>query len=255
MISRRNSLQIFGLLISILLTGVGVYGILLQFRTGTIVGDELIRQILLLGEGAFAIIGSLFLMLFFRNTPSPGVLFFILAVQATAFGALRPLSAALFSLNYSYQIPAAITRAYYFGRFLSILALFISGLFAAGLALQRRTIMFGSAFFMALTLAAVLPVDISEYTPQLLFSIGARSSMFLGYGVIAVLSTANYLIAALHQGNRNYYLVACGVFFMIIGKEFVYRSIAPEAAAIGLLCMIVGAYLFGSRTHTIYLWL
>lgn len=64
MISRRNSLQIFGLLISILLTGVGVYGILLQFRTGTTVGDELIRQILLLGEGAFAIIGSLFLMLF-----------------------------------------------------------------------------------------------------------------------------------------------------------------------------------------------
>lgn len=78
MISRRNSLQIFGLLISILLTGVGVYGILLQFRTGTTVGDELIRQILLLGEGAFAIIGSLFLMLFFRNTPSPGVLFLFL---------------------------------------------------------------------------------------------------------------------------------------------------------------------------------
>ncbi len=253
--SSRNSIQFAGLAAAIILTGVGIFGIFLQLEEGLISGSSLVFHLLLTSEGLFAVSASLFLMLFFRSTPSPEVYFFILAIQACSFGALRPLIDALVSTGSSYVLPALLTRAFYFGRFLFILSLFFSGLFAAGLALQRRAIMLSTTFFISFIFAAILPVDISSYTGLLLFSVGANESMFIGYFILSLLSVGNFLIAALHQGNRSHYLIALGVLLAIAGKQLIFLSMTPVQIAAGLLCIGTGAYFFGSRTHRIYLWL
>ena len=251
----RNSLQFAGLAAAFILTAAGVSAAVIHAGGGGLSGAELVHQLLLAGEGLFAVSVSLFLMLFFRNTPSPEVYFFILAVQAFSFGALRPVIDLLVSSGNSYMLPAMLTRAFYFGRFIAILSIFISGLFAAGLALQRRALMLGMTFFVSVVFAAVLPVDISVYSRLFLFSIGAGGSMFTGYAALSLLSVANFLIAALYQGNRSYYVVALGVFLVIAGDQLIFLSPGPWRAAAGFALAGAGAYLFGSRTHRIYLWL
>ncbi len=253
--SSRNSIQIAGMAAALLLTGSGFFGVFLQLEAGLASGSSLLFQLLLASEGLFAVSASLFLMLFFRSTPSPEVYFFILAIQACSFGALRPLIDALISTGSSYMLPALLTRAFYFGRFLFIISLFFSGLFAAGLALQRRAIMLSTTFFVSFIFAAIIPVDISSYTRLLLFSVGAKESMFIGYFILSVLSVGNFLIAALHQGNRSHYLIALGVLLAIAGKQLIFLSGEPVQITAGLICLGAGTYFFGSRTHRIYLWL
>jgi hypothetical protein len=98
-------------------------------------------------------------------------------------------------------------------------------------------------------------VDISTYTNRLLFSVGAKESMFIGYFILSILSVGNFLIAALHQGNVSHYLIALGVLLAIAGKQLIFLSTSPLQIGAGLICSAAGAYLFGSRTHRIYLWL
>jgi hypothetical protein len=88
--SSRNSIQLAGLATALIITGVGLFGVFMQLEGGLISGRDLVFQLLLTSEGLFAVSVSLFLMLFFRSTPSPEVYFFILAIQACSFGALRP---------------------------------------------------------------------------------------------------------------------------------------------------------------------
>jgi hypothetical protein len=255
-----NTIQILGFAASLLLIATGIYGIVLYGgqtapSTEPLSTELLLHMILMVGGAVFAAIASIFLMFSFRNTPSPEVFFFIIAVQGAASGAVRPLISALINGGYAYSVPAFLTRLFHFGRFVSMLSVFISGLFAAGLALQRRKIMLSSIFFISFVLAAILPVDISRVTSSLLYSTGSELSMFLGFIIILLLSTGNYLIAALYQEDRNHYVVALGIFLLMCGNELLYRSSNTIVAGTGLLLMCGGAYFFGSSTHKIYLWL
>lgn len=248
----RSGIQIGGFFVALLLLAAGAQG------AWMLESCDLYQQAYtfsLLGPGAFAVLASLILILFFRKTPNPEAFFFIIAVQALAFQSLRPLIAASIEKGYTFLLPSYLTKLVYFGRFLTSLSLFVSGLFASGMTLQRRAIMLSTIFFVSFILAAVMPVDISSFSQRMLYSVGAETSILLGTIILALLSVANYIIAALHQDNRKNYIIALGLLLFITGTGLLVYALHPGIIAAALCSLSLGAYLFGSRTHRIYLWL
>lgn len=246
-------MQFIGLLLALGATLSGSYGVLLFHDS---IGQLLTFQTLsLLALGAVVSIISLMLMLFFRKTPNPEVSFYVLGMQALALHSLRPLIYALVQRGTVWTITATLSRVVHFGNLLFLLALFISGLFASGLTLQRRTIMLSTSLFIAFTLSALLPIDISALTRRMLFRSGLDRGILIGSIILSVLGVVNYFMASVQQENRRHIALGVGLFFTLLGGYLVFYLPIPFSPVAGTILIILGSYIFGSRAHQIYLWL
>ena len=98
---------------------------------------------------------------------------------------LQPESSLIEVMDFSPAYGALVTRAVYFGRFLGTLVVLVSGLFFLGAEYQRMEIYLGVAFLLAISLAAAVPVDITEIDSPGLFSLGIGAG-FAWSGIIAV---------------------------------------------------------------------
>ncbi len=249
----RSVIQVSGLLLSICATLVGAWSLYEAFPHSKEILN--LQTISLVALGVILTIVSLMLMLSFRNTPNPEVTFYVLGMQALAFHALRPTILALVNKGTVWTITATLTRFIHFGNMLFVLSLFVSGLFAAGLALQRRTILLTTSFFIAFILSALIPIDISQFSQRMLFRSGLDTGILIGSVIISLLAVVNFIMASIQQEEKKHLTLGAGVLLSLTGGFFIFYLPFTYASPVGILLIIIGSYLFGSRTHQIYLWL
>ncbi len=209
---------------------------------------------ILLAQSAFVAFAVIVLFLFFRKTHSPEVFFFLFgllgfAVQTSRFY-MAPAS--LFTLSAYSLIP--FTRLVYFGRLLTGLSFFASGLFASGFMSQRRNFYLSIIFLISFIISVTLPVDFTGTEGPLLFTTGEKTGFALAYYAINLFAVLNFVLAAYKHSELTYWYVSVAILLVIGGIELSFYFPYGVIASTGLLLTIGGTALFANRMHEIYLW-
>jgi hypothetical protein len=155
-------------------------------------------------------------------------------------------------LNESWAL--SITRIAWFARFLSISALLNVGLFTGDLPFQRSGITFGVGALVALAVAALLPLDITQPTGNLLYRVGSEKSLSLVCVSLELLSVMSLLGTALENENRRYLLLV-GAFFLIVVALDMLFFVSRPLVIIGFAALVVGTVFFSREVRKIYQWI
>ncbi|MDY7028868.1 MAG: hypothetical protein SVR04_11275 [Spirochaetota bacterium] len=194
------------------------------------------------------------LYLFFRKTPSAEVFFFHFALLGFALSSLRilalPLSLQLTSL-FSLQ---PFSKLIMFGRFFTILCLFLSGLFSTGLTFQKQGGYLLIVFVIALIISTLMPLDCTTFHPALVCRLGQDTGFSIAYYLISAFAVLNYVYASSLHSSRDYTFNALALLLVIAGMEICYHWAHLPAGIAGALLIAGGAVIFAQRTHAIYQW-
>ena len=194
------------------------------------------------------------LYLFFRKTPSAEVFFFQFALLGFAVSSLRvlaiPLALQLTSL-FSIQ---PLSKIVLFGRFFTVLCLFLSGLFSTGLTFHKQGGYLLIVFVIALIISTLLPLDWTRFSPPLICRLGEDTGFSLAYYLIAVFALTNYLYSASLHSSRDYTYNAIGLLLVFMGMEISFYWAQLPVGIVGGILIIGGTIVFAQRTHAIYQW-
>jgi hypothetical protein len=262
---RNNTIRV-GLGLSLLLF-IGFFGALLDTYLSHPSGIGLLEavrgrsdhfQLLSLIDLLFLLIfsfgGGLLLQTFFRKTVSSEMFFFIFFVISVSFEGARVAQLVIAAQTAPAYFEILVTRAVYFSRFFGVFCLFTAGLYATGIDYQRFEIVLGISLLLAFTLAFSIPVSSETPLTTMLNRIGSRSQLLVVFFAIEVFSVLNFLLASFLKRNRDYIWMALGLLLVIVGKDLLFFVVSPVPDAAAALLLIGGTFLFGHRTHIVYLW-
>jgi hypothetical protein len=209
------------------------------------------------GAGLCALYAALVLGLIlysFRKTVSAEIYFFSYWVLSLGFEILRLVvfSLAADDIAATWQILA--TKALLFSRYSGQLALFASGLYAAGLRNEKLGTVTALVLAPAFALAATMPINTGSFAPTL--------ELFPGYGdlneaffvFLAVATVLNFLYASRVSGEKSYRVVAAGALLFLVGQRLLVTQWNPFMMVLGFSLLAGGSWLFVSRLHSYYLW-
>ena len=190
----------------------------------------------------------------FKKTVSPEIFFFSLAVLTLSFTSLRSLLL-LEELNqYSVNLPEAITRIVYFGKIITALFLFTSGLFSTGISLQNQESLLLLTLLIAFVLASALPINVFETNILLLKGSASQYGINMVFTVLQICAVLNFIMGAVKNNDSDYLYLALGVVLTTVGSEILFRLIPDWISIAGFLFLISGTAIFGYKIHKIYLW-
>ncbi|MCK4542786.1 MAG: hypothetical protein KAU17_11185 [Spirochaetales bacterium] len=214
---------------------------------------EYLRNILVLFFQLFStILVSFLLHGFFKKTVSFEIFFFLLFMLSLSFESLRAFQLYLFLHNSpAYSI---VTRAVYAARFFGTFMIFFSGLFASGFQYQRIDVIAGLALLVTFIFSTAIPVDTSVLEADLLYRLGSSRQIIMVFIILQGFAVLNFFFAGILKGDKEYFLLALGLFLTLLGKEIVLAFPASPLLVLGFVLFLSGAALFGYRTHEIYLW-
>ena len=203
---------------------------------------------------AFPLLAELVLRRRFGRSPSPEIFFlrvFLLTLPLQVSRLIVP--PVLDGL-----LPAAVglmaARIAWFGRFMGLAALLNVGLFSTDIPFRRSGPVLGMSVLASMAVAAMLPLDVTQPTGNLLYRSGAEIPLALvcvSMEFLAVLSLGG---VALTQKNRRYSLLAGAMIPVVVGTDmasFLTRPLLVPGAAL----MVVGVLLFARETRKIYQWI
>lgn len=211
--------------------------------------------IILLLEAALSAALILSLFIFFRKTHSPEVFFFLFGLLGLTLQSARFLMVPLSLVSLSSYSLIPITRLVYFGRLLTVLSFFASGLFATGFTSPRRNFYLSIMLLVSFIIAATLPVDFTSVESPLLFAIGEETGFNLAYYSLAVFTVLNFILAAYQHSESIYWYAAGAILMVFLGVELLFLFPYGLYAFGGLALVTAGTLLFANRTHEIYLWI
>lgn len=197
---------------------------------------------------------SIFILKVFRKTVSAEIFFFCLWVGTVAFEALRLVGLASAILDTSYIFISFLAKLYMGAKFLGLVMIFISGLYAAGMRSEKHFALVAGGLGVSVLFASILPVNTGIFGMNLLYRIG-YSRMFEGFSLAVILITVmNYLIAAKLRSDRAYFMIALGIAGITISYFLLSLDMAPAVSLLSILTMASGSLLYVIRLHSFYLW-
>lgn len=209
---------------------------------------------IILLKNIIVITGGLIFQNLFKKVASPEVFFFSLAILALSFTSLRSLFLVDGFLGYPVYLSEAISRFVYFGKIITILSLFTSGLFSTGISFQKQQYFFLLIVIISFVLSSVIPIDLFKTDIILLKGTGAEYGMNFIFITLQVFAVLNYLVGAIKNNNHDYLFLALAVGLIVTGNEILFRLIPGGISYLALLSIISGTTLFGYKIHKIYQW-
>ncbi len=209
---------------------------------------------LILIKNIIVIAGGLIFQNLFKKIASPEIFFFSLAILALSFTSLRSLFLIDSFLGYPVYLSEAISKSVYFGKIITILCLFASGLFSTGISFQKQQYFFLLIVLISFALSSVLPIDLFQTDIILLKGTGAEYGMNFIFIILQIFAVLNYLVGALNNNNHDYLFLALAVGFVVTGNEILFGLIPDRISYLALLSIISGITLFGYKIHKIYQW-
>ncbi len=249
------SLIFFTILMMLLSSGVLLYS-RFSYPWGTrLSGSLLTAFIIILTE---ILLSFFFIFLFksiFTKTSSPEVFFIIVALSGISCEAFRTVVYLTHFVNKLYLFYAFIPRLVYFGKLVTALALFISGLFSTGFPLQKQNTFLGLIFLFAFLLSTTVPIDFSVKEALLL---PGTTSPYIMQNILYsfyILAFANYVTGALIRKNHNFALAGIGLAFLAAGIELIFPLNAGTETFLGFGLFISGTSFSAYEINKIYNWM
>ncbi len=204
------------------------------------------------------LVSFFFIMVFkslFKQTSSPEVFFIILALAGVSFGAFRAVVYLTLIFSKIYILYTILPRLVYFGKLLSALALFVSGLFSTGFRLQKQSTFLGLIVIFALLLSTTVPIDFSISSNILLPGNGSPYIMQKIVYSLYILALLNYLAGAYTNRNRDFIIAGIGLGMFTAGLEFIFPFHAGIQLFTGFTLFISGLTLTAYKINKIYNWI
>lgn len=190
----------------------------------------------------------------FRMTISPEIYFFSFWAVSLSFEALRPASLLIALLGVPEGYLALLDKIYVGTRLFGLAAIFLSGLYAAGMRTEKHFSMLAAGAGMSVALAAMLPVNSGIWGMNLMFRIG-YFDMFQGFSIaVFAITAADYCIGAKVHGDPSYYWSALGIAALMAGAQLLKGDISPLFSLLAVPSMGLGCFIFIRKMHAFYLW-
>jgi len=191
----------------------------------------------------------------FKKSSSPEVFFILVAVAALSLEGLRAVIYLSYFYGWMYRIYLVLPRVIYFGKLISALALFISGLFSTGFPVQKQNIFLGLSFIFSILLSSSVPIDYSINANILLP--GNKTPYVIQkviYGLY-ILSVLNYFAAAYINKNKYFFIIGLGTVLFALGMELVFPLTGGIYLIVGFFCLGTGLTLIHYTFNKIYHWI
>ncbi|MCE5256449.1 MAG: hypothetical protein LLF89_06335 [Spirochaetaceae bacterium] len=202
----------------------------------------------------FAVVMSASILHTFQKTVSPEIYFFIFWLGSLSFEAIRLVNALSAVSGGSDSLFSFLDRIYVSARLFGVLAIFISGLYAAGLRNEKHFSMIAIAALVSVALTMMMPINTGVWDMTLMFRIG-YGSLFRGVVVLVFIVTAFcYIVAKTTRGDVAYYFAAAGACAIMGGAYCLGSDISPLYSIISILTMTAGGGVYIHRLHSYYLW-
>ena len=209
----------------------------------------------MLGSVAYSLISIALIYHFFEKTQSPEILFIGLFVISLTFEFARiiiPLKD-VFPLSALFLIAAP--RVLFFGRNFGLFSLFASGVYAAGMDVQRQRSFLLMLILAALVIAINVPMDISVWDSTFLVYAGYRFMFSVVEAGILAITIASFFISAYTRGSRSYVFIGIGVLLAFAGRNILINSDTLITVFPGLAILSAGTWFICARLHLEYLWM
>ncbi len=200
----------------------------------------------------------LFILVFrsiFLKTSSPEVFFIIIALGGVSFESFRTVVYLTHRFSSLYALYTFLPRAVYFGKLLTALTLFVSGLFSTGFQLQKQAPLFGLALLFAFLLSTTVPIDFS--VSDVILLPGSRSPYIMQNILYSfyLLAFINYLTGALINKNPGFALTGLGLALFSAGIELVFPLHTGVYMYTGFGLFTSGLILAAYEINRIYSWM
>ena len=202
----------------------------------------------------FAFTAGLILKNLFQKIASPEIFFFSLAIFSLSFTSLRSLLLIERFLTYPIHLSETITRAVYFGKFITVLCLFTSGLFSTGISFQKQKSLILLITLISFTLSVIIPIDLFETNTILLKGNGSEYGMNIVIILLQIFAVLNFIAGAVKNNNYDYLFLAAGVGMAAVGNELLFALVPGWISIGGIILLISGTVLFSYKIHQIYQW-
>ncbi len=254
------SLLLFNLIMILVTTGVIIFSeiaiphdsALAQTMKSVFGTTPLTALTIILFEILTSFIFILLLQSSFKKTFSPEIFFIILALGGIPFEAFRDVVFLTRVLNKLYFLYILVPRFVYFGKLLTALALFVSGLFSTGFNRQKHNTFIGLVFLFAFLLSSTIPIDYSVHSTLLLP--GGKSPYILQNILYSLylLAFLNYLAGAYSNKNKNFVFCGIGMAMFVTGIEVLFPLQTGVQLITGCILYLSGLFLSNGAVNKIY---
>jgi len=207
------------------------------------------------GAVLYALVTLSLITAYFEKTRSPEILFVGLFALSLASESLRVLVPLRIQLGFPAAYLLAGSRALIFGRSFGTFSLFVAGVYAAGLEVQKQQYLVLAAGAGALVIALGVPVDTLAWDSTLTMLSGYDSLLRLVETGVCCLTLASFLAAALSQGSRELLSLGAGAFLLCVGRSLLLGADTWAAFGPALFILGVGTWFLCGQLHRMYLWL
>lgn len=209
---------------------------------------------LILVKTVFSFTAGLILKNLFRKIASPEIFFFSLAVLSLSLTSVRSLLLIEGFPDYPVYLSETITRAVYFGKIITVLCLFTSGLFSTGISFQKQESFLLLIVLISFVLSVAIPIDIFKTDIILLRGNGSEYGINIIFILLQIFAILNFAVGSIKNNNYDYLFLSLGVGMFALGNELLFALIPGWISIGAILLLISGTILFGYKTHKIYQW-
>jgi hypothetical protein len=209
----------------------------------------------ILGAVAYSFFSIILIHHFFEKTQSPEILFIGLFVISLTFEFARIIIPLKNVLSLPVYFSIAAPRVLFFGRIFGLFSLFASGVYAAGMDVQKQRSFLLMLILAALVIAINVPMDISVWDSTFLVYAGYRFMFSVVEAGILAITIASFFISAFTRSSRSYVFIGIGVLLAFAGRNILINSDTWLTVPPGIVILSAGTWCICSRLHLVYLWL
>lgn len=202
----------------------------------------------------FPLLSEVILRKRFRRSPSPEIFFlrfFLLTLPLQSLRLLLPLvSTGLLPPSWG----LIITRIAWFARFLGISSLLSIGIFSGDMPFRRSGAILGMGTLVAMGIAAMMPLDITQALGNLLFLSGTETALALVTVSIEILTVIALLGTAYLQKSIQYYFLTVFLLLIVLGTDLIFFLSTPLIIP-GAIFLFFGVISFAGMIRKIYQWI
>ncbi|MCL2792908.1 MAG: hypothetical protein FWD87_07435 [Spirochaetaceae bacterium] len=197
---------------------------------------------------------SLFILRFsFYKTNSAEVFFFMVYLVTLIFESSRSFILILEELNSSFVYTIFLSRVAYFSKMCGFFALFLSALASSDIRINKFNILTIIIVAISLMFSSAIPLsdnmlDNSYYMPGFFYHY-FFTLLFIGFLAILI-----FVINYFQKRSSEYFYLALGMMFIIIGREITFYMASIPYFSGGMVFMIGGTILFSYKLREIYKW-
>ena len=179
----------------------------------------------------------------YRRSPSPIIPFLVMFLLALGLECLRAGSALLVATDGSISFSVLLTRVIYWGRFVGLLGVLMTGLYTLELKYTKIMVLGGFVLVVSFAMAAYIPVDRTVFLAQMTWKLGDEQSVWFLNLALAALALLTGVTAALERKGRRTTFLAAGIALFLIAREVEFFAVLPVPLAAGLAAQALGAVL------------